>query len=176
MVVGLTACDHAQEARLQARRTPSNTMPKRSAGILPYRKRDGAWQVLLVHPGGPFWARKEAGAWSIAKGEYAPPEPALEAAIREFAEETGHLLPGPFQPLQPVRLKSGKVIDAWATASDWDLSNFRSNTFELAGRQGGSRTYPEVDRIEWFSLDVARDKIHAGQAALLVQLEALLGT
>ena len=149
-------------------------MAKRSAGILPYRRRDGALQVLLVHPGGPFWARKDAGAWSIAKGEYAAPEPALDAAIREFEEETGHRLPGPFVVLEPVRLKSGKVIDAWATEADWDLSGFRSNTFELEYPKGVVKTYPEVDRIEWFAIDVAVMKIHQGQANLLRQLQALL--
>lgn len=150
-------------------------MSKRSAGILPYRRCGGAWQVLLVHPGGPFWARRDLGAWSIAKGEYMPPEPPLQAAVREFEEETGHRLPGPFVALQPVRLKSGKVIDAWATQADWDLSTFRSNTFELVNAKGVVRRYPEVDRIEWFGLEAARQKINAGQVPLLVQLQAILG-
>jgi predicted NUDIX family NTP pyrophosphohydrolase len=150
-------------------------MAKRSAGLLPYRKNDSGWQVLLVHPGGPFWARKDAGAWSIAKGEYSPPEPALEAAIREFEEETGQRLPGPFTPLRSVRLKSGKVIEAWATEADWDLSTFRSNTFELEYPKGVVKTYPEVDRIEWFPIEVALQKINAGQAGLLEHLRQLLG-
>ena len=149
-------------------------MGKRSAGILPYRRHEDAWQVLLVHPGGPFWARKDLGAWSIAKGEYQPPEPPLEAAVREFEEETGHRLPGPFIPLQPVRLKSGKVIDAWATEADWDLSTFRSNTFEFADANGVVRQYPEVDRIEWFSFEAAAHKINSGQVPLLTQLQATL--
>lgn len=150
-------------------------MSKRSAGILPYRRCGDAWQVLLVHPGGPFWARRDLGAWSIAKGEYMPPEPPLQAAVREFEEETGHRLPGPFVALQPVRLKSGKVFDAWATQADWDLSTFRSNTFELVNAKGVVRRYPEVDRIEWFGLEAARQKINAGQVPLLVQLQAILG-
>jgi len=150
-------------------------MSKRSAGIVPYRRHDGAWQVLLVHPGGPFWMRKDLGAWSIAKGEYLPSEPALQAAVREFEEETGHSLPGPFVALQPVRLKSGKLIDAWATEADWDLSTFRSNTFELVDAKGIVRRYAEVDRIEWFTFEAAAAKIHPGQAPLLLQLRALLG-
>jgi predicted NUDIX family NTP pyrophosphohydrolase len=149
-------------------------MGKRSAGILPYRRHGGTWQVLLVHSGGPFWARKDFGAWSIAKGEFAPPEAPLQAAQREFEEETGHRLPGPFVALQPVRLKSGKVIDAWATEADWDLSSFRSNTFELVDARGTVRRYAEVDRIEWFGLDTAEQKINPGQVPLLTQLRAML--
>jgi predicted NUDIX family NTP pyrophosphohydrolase len=147
---------------------------KRSAGILPYRRHGDAWQVLLVHPGGPFWIRKDRGAWSIAKGEYASPESPLEAAMREFEEETGHGLPGPFVALQPVRLKSGKVIDAWATKADWDLSTFRSNTFELVDASGVARRYPEVDRIEWFTFEEAALRINPGQVPLLAQLQAVL--
>src|SRR6478609_2149307 len=101
-----------------------------------YRRTDAMVEVLLVHPGGPFWARKDLGAWSIAKGEYQPPEPALQAAVREFEEETGHLLPGPFLALTPVRLASGKTIDAWFTEADWDLATFRSNTFEVEYPRG----------------------------------------
>ena len=149
-------------------------MSKRSAGILPCRRHDGAWQVLLVHPGGPFWLHKDLGAWSIGKGEYMPPEPPLEAAVREFEEETGHRLPGPFVALQPVRLKSGKLIDAWATEADWDLSTFRSNTFELTDAKGNVRRYAEVDRIEWFTFEAAAQKINAGQVPLLMELQALL--
>ena len=149
-------------------------MSKRSAGILPYRRHDGAWQVLLVHPGGPFWLHKDLGAWSIGKGEYMPPEPPLEAAVREFEEETGHRLPGPFVALQPVRLKSGKLIDAWATEADWDLSTFRSNTFELTDAKGNVRRYAEVDHIEWFTFEAAAQKINAGQVPLLMELQALL--
>ena len=149
-------------------------MSRRSAGILPYRRHGAAWQVLLVHPGGPFWVRKDLGAWSIAKGEYLPPEAPLQAALREFEEETGHRLAGPFVALQPVRLKSGKVIDAWATEADWDLSTFRSNSFELVDARGVTRRYAEVDRIEWFEFDTAARKINAGQVPLLVQLQAML--
>jgi predicted NUDIX family NTP pyrophosphohydrolase len=149
---------------------------KRSAGILPYRRRGDSWQVLLVHPGGPFWARKDDGAWSIAKGEYQAPEPGLQAALREFREETGFDLPGPFRALAPVRLKSGKVVEAWATPADIDVSAFRSNTFELEYPKGSGLTgsFPEVDRIDWFDLATARRKINAGQVALLLELQGLL--
>jgi predicted NUDIX family NTP pyrophosphohydrolase len=151
-------------------------MAKRSAGIVPYRRHDGQWQVLLVHPGGPFWARKDDGAWSIAKGEVDADESTLDTAVREFQEETGRLLPGPFQPLRAVRLKSGKVIDAWATEHDWDLAGFESNTFALETPRGSGvfKTFPEVDRVQWFDLDTAMRKIHAGQMALLVELREQL--
>jgi predicted NUDIX family NTP pyrophosphohydrolase len=149
---------------------------KRSAGILPYRRTGASWQVLLVHPGGPFWVRKDDGAWSIAKGEYQAPEPGLQAALREFREETGFDLPGPFRALAPVRLKSGKVVEAWATPADIDVSAFRSNTFELEYPKGSGLTgsFPEVDRIDWFDLATARRKINPGQVALLLELQGLL--
>jgi predicted NUDIX family NTP pyrophosphohydrolase len=149
---------------------------KRSAGILPYRRTGAPWQVLLVHPGGPFWARKDDGAWSIAKGEYQALEPGLQAALREFREETGFDLPGPFRALAPVRLKSGKVVEAWATPADIDVSAFRSNTFELEYPKGSGLTgsFPEVDRIDWFDLATARRKINAGQVALLLELQGFL--
>jgi predicted NUDIX family NTP pyrophosphohydrolase len=151
---------------------------KRSAGILPYRRLGDAWQVLLVHPGGPFWMRKDDGAWSIAKGEYQAPELALDAALREFREETGFDLPGPFRALAPVRLKSGKVVEAWATQADIDVSAFRSNTFEIEQPRGSGviRTFPEVDRIEWFDLATARRKIHPGQIGLLIELQRLVSS
>ena len=146
-------------------------MSKRSSGILPYRWHEGTWQVLLAHPGGPFWARKDLGAWSVAKGEYVQPESPLAAAMREFEEETGHRLTGPFVPLQSVRLKSGKVIEAFATQADWDLLSFRSNMFEVVDAKGVARRYPEVDRIEWFALETAAQKIHAGQLPFLARLQ-----
>jgi predicted NUDIX family NTP pyrophosphohydrolase len=149
---------------------------KRSAGVLPYRRRGDSWQVLLVHPGGPFWARKDDGAWSIAKGEYRAPEPGLQAAVREFREETGFDLPGPFRALAPVRLKSGKVVEAWATPADIDVTGFRSNTFELEYPKGSGAigTFPEVDRIDWFDLATARRKINVAQVALLLELQSIL--
>jgi predicted NUDIX family NTP pyrophosphohydrolase len=157
-------------------RYDSAAMSKRSAGILPYRQHDGVWQVLLVHPGGPFWARKDDGAWSIAKGEYDAPEPALQAALREFREETGFELPGPFRALAPVRLKSGKVVEAWATAAELDATAFRSNRFEIEYPPGSGRmrSFPEVDRVEWFDFATAQRKINAAQVALLRELRVWL--
>ncbi|HEX6240237.1 MAG TPA: NUDIX domain-containing protein [Polyangiales bacterium] len=152
-------------------------MAKRSAGILPYRRHGNAWQVLLVHPGGPFWIRKDDGAWSIAKGEYSEPETGLRAALREFREETGFDLAGPFHALTPVRLKSGKVVEAWATPVDLDTSAFRSNMFELEHPKGSGviQRFPEVDRVEWFDLATAQRKIHAGQLGLLRELQRIVG-
>ena len=124
-----------------------------------------------IAAGGPFWARKDLGAWSVAKGEYVQPESPLAAAMREFEEETGHRLTGPFVPLQSVRLKSGKVIEAFATQADWDLLSFRSNMFEVVDAKGVARRYPEVDRIEWFALETAAQKIHAGQLPFLTRLQ-----
>ena len=152
-------------------------MKRRSAGILPYRFRGGQVHVLLVHPGGPFWAGTDLGTWSIAKGEYREPESALEAAVREFHEETGHRPMGAFRPLSRQRLKSGKVIDAWATEDDWDLSTFVSNTFTMEYPKGSGlrKTFPEVDGIEWFDLATAMRKIHAGQLGFLIELSRMQG-
>jgi len=151
-------------------------MNKRSAGILPYRRLGQAWQVLLVHPGGPFWARKDEGAWSIAKGECEPSEPGLQAALRELREETGFEPPGPFHALAPVRLKSGKVVEAWATLAELDAAAFRSNRFEIEypPRSGKMRSFPEVDRVEWFDFATAERKVNAAQVALLRELQAWL--
>ena len=140
-----------------------------SAGILPYRLKSGRLQVLLVHPGGPFWAKKDIGAWSIAKGEYVEGEDPLQAALREFFEETGHRPTGPFFPLSRRKQPSGKIIDAWAAESDWDASNLVSNTFTMEWPKGSGkvREFPEVDRAAWFSPDDARRKLLASQAPLL---------
>ena len=151
-------------------------MPRKSAGILPYRRDRGRLEVLLVHPGGPFWARKDEGAWSIAKGEYDDPEAPLAAALREFAEETGRVPRGPFVALPPLRQPSGKTISAWIAEDDWDLAGFVSNTFELEWPRGSGRvkTFAEVDRIEWFDLPTAERKILAGQRPLLAALARVL--
>ena len=151
-------------------------MARRSAGILLYRLAGREPEVLLVHPGGPFWARKDEGAWSIAKGECEPSEPGLQAALRELREETGFEPPGPFHALAPVRLKSGKVVEAWATLAELDAATFRSNRFEIEypPRSGKMRSFPEVDRVEWFDLATAKRKIHPGQLALLQELEGML--
>ena len=148
---------------------------KQSAGILAYRQGSGVLEVLLVHPGGPFHAKKDLGDWSIPKGEFAN-EDALAAARREFMEETGQAVDGTFIALQPVKLKSGKLIYAWAVEADIDAGNIVSNTFELEWppRSGRMQSFPEVDRAAWFTLAVAEEKINAGQAPLLRELSAIL--
>jgi predicted NUDIX family NTP pyrophosphohydrolase len=150
---------------------------KTSAGLLMYRLRqDGAKQVLLAHPGGPFWRAKDEGAWTIPKGEYEAPEEALAAALREFAEETGFAATPPFVPLGDVTQKSGKRITAWGFAGDCDPAQLCCNTFELEWppRSGHRQTFPEIDRVAWFALDEARRKILPAQRPLLDRLEQAL--
>lgn len=148
----------------------------RSAGLLVYRRRDGALEVFLVHPGGPFWQNKDDGAWSLPKGEYTDEEEALAAAQREFLEETGMSVSGTFRSLAPVRQAGGKIVHAWAIAGDFDAAAIRSNTFtmEWPPRSGKMRSFPEVDRAAWFTLQEARVKILAGQRPLLDELAAML--
>jgi predicted NUDIX family NTP pyrophosphohydrolase len=145
---------------------------KQSAGILLYR-RNRVLEVFLVHPGGPFWKNKEAGAWTIPKGEFTSDEPALDAAIREFKEETGAALDGPFQPLNPIRQKGGKRVYAWASRGEIDPAAIVSNTFQLEWprRSGKQQTFPEVDKGGWFSINDAREVINPAQIALLDELE-----
>lgn len=152
-------------------------MAKQSAGLLLYRVHEGALEVFLVHPGGPFWAKKDLGAWSIPKGEIEEGEDLLEAARREFAEETGFRPEGVFRELAPVRQKSGKVVHAWAVEGDCDAAAIRSNTFPLEWppRSGRWMDVPEVDRAGWFDLDTARAKILEGQRGLLEELRHLVG-
>jgi predicted NUDIX family NTP pyrophosphohydrolase len=135
-------------------------------------------EVLLVHPGGPLWARKDAGAWSIPKGEFQEDEDPLAAARREFAEETGLQARGGFLPLGEVRQPGGKVIVAWAVEGDCDAASIRSNTFtmEWPPRSGRRRTFPEIDRAAWFPIAAAREKILKGQAPLLDRLCAAAGS
>jgi predicted NUDIX family NTP pyrophosphohydrolase len=152
-------------------------MPAASAGILLHRERDGEPEVLLVHPGGPAWAKRDVGAWSIPKGEYGPGEDALLAARREFAEELGSPPPdGPGTELGEIRQKSGKRVRAWAIAGDLDASAITSNTCQVQWppRSGRMIEVPEVDRAQWFSLEDARERINPAQVALLGRLEALL--
>ncbi len=152
-------------------------MPRghRSAGILLHRRRAGRLEVLLAHPGGPFWKNRDAGAWSIPKGEFGEDEDALDAARREFAEETGFPIEGPFTPLAPVRQRSGKIVHAWAVEGDCDPSQLRSNTFsmEWPPRSGEAAEFPEVDRAQWFGLDEARVRILPAQVPFLDQLAAM---
>jgi predicted NUDIX family NTP pyrophosphohydrolase len=151
------------------------TVARPSAGILVYRRRGGGLEVLLVHPGGPFWARKDAGAWTIPKGEHDAGEDALAAARRELREETGLDVEGPFEPLPPARQRGGKLVSAWAVEGDFDVSALASNTFEMEWppRSGRRRRFPEVDRAEWFPLHVAETKINDGQRPLLQALRRL---
>lgn len=151
-------------------------MPKLSAGLLMYRIRNQRLQVLLVHPGGPFWAKKDAGAWSIPKGEIGPDEDALAAARREFQEELGLEVQGEFVPLGAVTQKAGKIVQAWAVEGDCDPAALRSNTFRLEWppRSGKLLEFPEVDRADFFDLDEARKKINPGQIDLLSELERRL--
>jgi predicted NUDIX family NTP pyrophosphohydrolase len=147
---------------------------KKSAGLLMYRRSAaGALQVLLAHPGGPFWRAKDEGAWTIPKGEYDEGEEALAAATREFAEETGFAVTPPFVPLGEIMQKSGKRIAAWAFAGDCDPARLESNTFEIEWppRSGRTQTFPEIDRVEWFELDEARRKMNPAQCALLDRLK-----
>jgi len=146
-------------------------VPKRSAGLVLFRQREGdEIEVLLVHPGGPFWAKKDLGAWSIPKGEHADDEDPLAAARREFAEELGQAPPdGEPVPLGEVRQKGGKRVVAWALEGDLDPATVASNTFEIEWppRSGRLQEFPEVDRAEWFSLEEARRRILQGQIPLL---------
>ena len=138
-----------------------------SSGLLLYRERTQL-EVFLVHPGGPFWAKKDQGAWSIPKGEFDPSEDPLTAARREFTEETGFPIEGEFQPLTPLKQKSGKTVYAWAVRGDCDPALLKSNTFTFQGRE-----FPEVDRAGWFSLEEAKQKILPGQAGFLDELRRL---
>jgi predicted NUDIX family NTP pyrophosphohydrolase len=145
--------------------------------MLPYRRREGRLEVFLVHPGGPFWAKKDKAAWSVAKGEVDQDEDLFDAAHREFAEETGITLAGTFLPLTPVRQASGKLVQVWAIEADIDPSAIRSNSFQLEWppRSGQVRGFPEIDRAAWFDLAEARSKVHKGQVALLSELSEKIG-
>ncbi len=146
---------------------------KRSAGIVLWRRTDGALEVLLVHPGGPFWARRDAAAWSIPKGEYERGDDPLAAARREFEEELGSAPPdGKLIDLGETRQKSGKLVRAWALEGDLDATAAYSNTFlvEWPPHSGEQREFPEVDRAEWFAVEDAREKINPAQVTLLDRL------
>jgi predicted NUDIX family NTP pyrophosphohydrolase len=147
---------------------------KKSAGLLLYRKPKSALEVFLVHPGGPFWAKKDEGAWSIPKGEIAEDEDPLKAAKREFLEETGFQVDGNFIALTPVKQAGGKWVYAWAVEGDFDAESIRSNTFsmEWPPRSGKRKEFPEVDRARWFPLEMAKQKIVKGQLSLLEELQS----
>lgn len=145
---------------------------KKSAGLLLYRWRNGELEIFLVHPGGPFWARKDDGAWSIPKGEIAENEDPLKAAKREFFEETGFEADGNFIALTPVKQAGGKWVYAWAVEGDCEAGAIKSNIFlmEWPPRSGDKKEFPEVDRAGWFPLEAARQKILKGQVSLLEEL------
>jgi len=148
-------------------------MTRRSAGVLLWRRVDGGVEVLLGHPGGPLFARKDAGVWSVLKGEIEPGEDPLDVARREFEEETGHPAPdGTARALGEIRQKGGKVVEAWALEGDLDPAAARSNTFrmEWPPHSGRFAEFPEIDRVEWFDLDAAREKVNPGQVPLLERL------
>jgi predicted NUDIX family NTP pyrophosphohydrolase len=147
-------------------------MPKKSAGLLVFRNISANLQVLLVHPGGPFWAKKDEGSWSIPKGEIEGDEEPLAVAMREFIEETGSEIAGSLIALDPLRQPGGKIIYAWALKGDFDADKLRSNTFliEWPPKSGRQQEFPEVDRAEWFSIETAMKKILRGQQRFITQL------
>ena len=149
---------------------------KKSAGFLVFRRKDSGTEVFLVHPGGPFWQRKDEGAWSIPKGEFQD-EPPLEAAVREFQEETGLSPSGNFLELSPIKQAGGKTVFAWALEWDCDPTTIKSNTFTMEWPKGSGvmREFAEVDRAGWFNLKEARKKLLKGQVTFLEQLQEMLG-
>lgn len=153
-------------------------MNRVSAGLLLYRRATQGFEVLLVHPGGPYWAKRDRGAWSVPKGEVDADEELLQAAQREFHEETGFTAQGPFFSLRPLTQRGGKVVHAWAVPGDCDPARLRSNAFtmEWPPRSGAMRDFPEVDRAAWFSLDEASRRILPGQVGFLKELSGLLQT
>ena len=152
-------------------------MPARSAGVLAFRRTSSRIEVLLVHPGGPFWRNKDAGAWSIPKGEFGADEDAEAVARREFAEELGSELSAPLVPLGEIKQRGGKRVEAFAGEIDLDADAITSNTFELEWppRSGRMQRFAEVDRAAWFDLAEARARINPAQATLLDRLEQMLG-
>jgi predicted NUDIX family NTP pyrophosphohydrolase len=151
-------------------------MGKISAGLLMYRNCRGGVEVLLVHPGGPFWMKKDLGAWTIPKGECAPGEDMLSCARREFEEETGLVPAGPFTPLGAITQSGGKIVHVWAFQGDWDPARLRSNTFnmEWPPRSGRQREFPEIDRAAWYRIADARPRLLNSQRSLLEELERAL--
>ena len=151
-------------------------MPKKSAGLLVYHIEQEITKVLLVHPGGPFFVKKDIGSWSIPKGEFEDTEDALAAAKREFTEELGIAIEGIFHPLTPIKQKSGKMVYAWAIDGAPDISAFKSNTFTIQWPPGSEKLqeFPEIDKAEWFSVDAAKEKINSAQVSFLEELALLI--
>jgi len=153
-------------------------MPKTSAGILLYRFREKKLEVFLVHPGGPFWTKKDLGAWSIPKGQFEADEDPLQAARREFQEETGQTVTGEFRELSPVIQSGGKIVQAWAAEGNCDEKNIHSNTFSIEWPPGSGKLkeFPEIDRAGWFDILTAREKILKGQLQLVEELVSILNS
>lgn len=151
-------------------------MQKKSAGILLYRFRSKLLEVLLVHPGGPFWIKKDLGSWSIPKGEFEANEDPLDAAKREMEEETGIKVNADVMMLTPVKQKSGKIILAWASQQDVDTNQITSNSFEMEWppKSGKKKLFPEIDKACWFNTDEAKKKIIVGQLPFITELESIL--
>jgi predicted NUDIX family NTP pyrophosphohydrolase len=149
---------------------------KQSAGFLLFRIKDKLLQVLLVHPGGPFWKNKDEGAWSIPKGEFADNEDPLEAAKRELEEETGMKAKGSFIKLPVIKQKSGKWVHAWAIETDLDPATIKSNEFEIEWppKSGKKQSFPEIDKAEWFDVEQAKRKINASQSQLVDELQSII--
>lgn len=151
-------------------------MSKASAGLLLYRFNNKKLEVLLVHPGGPYWVNRDEGAWSIPKGEFSSDEDPLEVAKREFEEETSFQIAGDFRRLEAIKQRGGKTVFAWAIEGNVDVSKVRSNLFsiEWPPKSGKQQTFPEIDKAEWFSIEQAKSKINASQIALLDELKLIL--
>jgi predicted NUDIX family NTP pyrophosphohydrolase len=149
-------------------------MPQKSAGIVLYRIQNNSIEVFLVHPGGPYWSKKDDGAWSIPKGEFDENEEPLAAAKREFEEETGIKISGGFLQLNPVKQKGGKLVYAWAVEGDIDPAKIKSNSFEIEWppRSGKMKSFPEIDKAAWFQISDAKKKIIEAQSALIKELES----
>jgi predicted NUDIX family NTP pyrophosphohydrolase len=147
-------------------------MSKKSAGLLMYRRHNGELEVMLVHPGGPFWAKKDLSSWSVPKGEYTNDEEPFEVAKREFQEETGFKAEGKFIALTPIKQPGGKLITVWAFEGNCDASKIKSNTFKMEWppRSGKQQEFPEVDRAGWFKIAVAKKKILKGQTGFIDEL------
>jgi predicted NUDIX family NTP pyrophosphohydrolase len=155
---------------------PLKKTMRKSAGILLFKKINQQLQVLLVHPGGPFWANKDLGAWSIPKGEFQETEEPLAAAVREMEEETGYKVQGPFLPLTPIKQKAGKLVMAWAVEGDFDANAIKSNTFKIQWpyKSGKWFSVPEVDKAGWFTVNEAKQKINLAQVSFIDELTMYL--
>lgn len=153
-------------------------MAKTSAGILLYRIKNNLLEVLLVHPGGPFWAKKDAGTWSVPKGEFETAENPLDAAKRELLEETGIKAIGPFIELTPIKQRAGKMVYTWAMQFDIDATTIKSNSFSMEWplQSGQIRSFPEIDKAAWFNLEKAKYKILKAQFALILELHEKIHT